>query len=310
LPEQLTVAIPTFERGEYVIETVRELQRQTRRAGEILVVDQTAQHPRHVDGQLEQWHARGDIVWIRLSKPSVPMAMNQALLRAKYATVLFLDDDIVPSASLIEAHTTNYVQDRAWAVVGQILQPGQSPELGNVARPKRPKNLWEDLDFPFNGNRRQEVANCMAGNFSVRRDRALQVGGFDENFIGVAYRFETEFCRRLLQQGGTVVFEPKASIRHLQAASGGSRARVDQPLRSSQPDHSVGDYYFALRQGVGVEKYSYTVNRMFRSVRTTYHLKHPWWIPVKLVGECRGLLLARRMARRGPSLLVSDNCPV
>jgi len=38
----------------------------------------------------------------------------------------------------------------------------------------------------------------MGGNFSVKRDLALRLGGFDENFVHVAYRFEAEFCDRAI----------------------------------------------------------------------------------------------------------------
>ena len=37
----------------------------------------------------------------------------------------------------------------------------------------------------------------MGGNFSVRRDIALRLGGFDEQFVRVAYNFEAEFAHRL-----------------------------------------------------------------------------------------------------------------
>jgi hypothetical protein len=61
----------------------------------------------------------------------------------------------------------------------------------------------------------------------------------------------------------------------------------------------VGDYYFALREG-GLGAVPYILWRPFRQVRTRFHLRHPWWIPVKLVSEIRGFLWALRLARRGP----------
>ena len=43
--------------------------------------------------------------------------------------------------------------------------------------------------------------------------------------------------------------------------------------------------------------------RPFREVRTRFHLRHPWFVPVKLLGEMRALLLALRLWRQGPRLL-------
>jgi hypothetical protein len=38
-------------------------------------------------------------------------------------------------------------------------------------------------------------------------------------------------------------------------------------------------------------------------VRTRFHLRHPWLIPVKFLGELRALGLAWRISRRPPQLL-------
>ena len=142
----------------------------------------------------------------------------------------------------------------------------------------------------------------MAGNLSVRRDRAIEIGGFDENFIGVAYRFETEFCRRIWQNGGKVLYEPAASIRHLRAESGGTRSYGNH-LTSASPMHGVGDYYFALKHGVNSETVQYILKRSFKEIYTRFHLKHPWWIPVKLFGEMSALLLAIKLHKKGPKLI-------
>ena len=34
------------------------------------------------------------------------------------------------------------------------------------------------------------INDFMGGNFSVRREIALKLGGFDEQFVSVAYNFE------------------------------------------------------------------------------------------------------------------------
>ena len=41
-------------------------------------------------------------------------------------------------------------------------------------------------------------SSFMGGNFSIDRSVALALGGFDENFVRVAYRFEAEFAHRYL----------------------------------------------------------------------------------------------------------------
>jgi hypothetical protein len=151
----------------------------------------------------------------------------------------------------------------------------------------------------------QYIENAMAGNLSVKRDRALQIGGFDENFPPpVASRFESEFAKRLVRSGGRVWFEPRASLRHLAATTGGTRSKGSH-LTSMSPVHGIGDCYFALRTGQGLEKWGYLARKPFREVRTKFHLRHPWWIPVKFVGELRALAAALRLSANPPSLASS-----
>jgi hypothetical protein len=145
----------------------------------------------------------------------------------------------------------------------------------------------------------------MAGNLSVNRARALAIGGFDENFLPpVAYRFESEFARRIIANGGHIWFEPSASIRHLRAQSGGTRSRGCH-LTSMSPVHGTGDYYYALRCGCGWERICYLLKRPLREISTKFHLTHPWWIPAKLVGEMRAAWCGYGLWRRHPRLIAS-----
>jgi GT2 family glycosyltransferase len=284
----ITVAIPTYNRGTIVVETVRRLFALTPPPEEIVVVDQSVEP----NEQLSQWHDQGRIRLIRLDAPSIPHAMNVALQAAVTQLVLYLDDDVEPSPHLIDAHAAAHIAHGASAVAGQILQPGEKPM--HVEQPA------DDLEFRFHSDSGRAVANVMAGNLSVDREKVLAIGGFDENFVGAAYRFETDFALRLTAAGGTIWFEPGATLRHLKLASGGLRSFGDH-RSSPSPAHSVGDYYFAIHHRPPLARYA--VRRMKQNIITRYHLTHPWAIPTKVIGEVRGLMLARRLARAGRRLL-------
>jgi len=299
--DDLTVAVPTYQRESVLVDTVDALA--SSGAAEILVVDQTLDHEPRTAARLREHADEGRIRWLRLDQPSIPHAMNVALLEARHPLVLFLDDDIEPGDGLIAAHAAGYEDPTTWAVVGQILQPGET--AGPVRGRFRTTGLRAFLDFPFSSSDPAWVTNVMAGNLSVRRERALSVGGFDENFVGAAYRFETEFCRRLCGGGGRVRFQPRARIRHLRAPRGGTRVHGDH-LTSPSSAHGVGDYYFALRQGISLESIRYILSRPLRKVWARFYLRRPWWIPVGLIGELRALLLALRLVRRGPRYVVLD----
>ncbi len=213
----VTIAIPTYGRDEVLVETIRTCLDQAEPAGELLVLDQTPHHTVEAEAALAAWHQAGQIQWERLTKASQPAAMNRALEIATRPLVLFLDDDIIAAPGFVAAHAAAHDGEEFRVVVGQIIQPWQEPS--DVAPvPSKPGALKADFDFPFHCTRRQPIQNVMSGHMSVPCEQAMALGGFDENFYGAAYRFDTEFGRRVLRAGGQLVFEPAASIRHLRAA--------------------------------------------------------------------------------------------
>ena len=293
----VSVVIPTYRRGKPLLDTLRHLLAQDVPPLEIIVVDQTESHPPEVEQALRRHESEGRIRRVRCSPPSIPRAMNVGLREAKGGVVLFVDDDVEPASRLVSAHAARHGGDYA-AVCGQVLQPGEVPDPA-ANRGPRPMGFQADLDFRFCGTEPTELRNVMAGNLSVSRAVALSIGGFDEQFIGSAYRFETDFARRLVAAGHRILFAPEASLRHLRLDSGGTRSfgnHLDRP----SPLHAVGDYFFALRHARGAERWGYVLRRPVREVAGRYYLKRPWKIPAKLFAEWRALLLALRLHRQGP----------
>ena len=297
----LSIAIPTFGRDEVLTDTISQLLQQSPQAAELLIVDQTPVHEAETQRKLQDWHDAGSIRWIRRQQPSQPGALNQAMQAATQPFVLMLDDDIRIEPGFLAAHCAGFTDPDIWAVVGQVLQPGEVP-LSGYHRPSS-NSPMADLGFPFLSSDGAFIENGMSGNMTVRLERALALGGFDENFEPpVSYRFDTEFCKRLVRSGGRIRFVPEARIHHLRAARGGTRS-VGSHLTSMSPLHGAGDYYFALLQGWHVDVIRYILRRPWREVRTRFHLRHPWWIPVKLLGELRAFLSAVWLVGKGPRLM-------
>lgn len=288
LPVSLVVV--TYQREEVLCETIDHLLRQSPLPVEILVIDQTPAHDPLVASQLQQWAENGDIEWIRLERPSITHAMNVGLQRARGKAVLYADDDVIPEAGLIEAHWRALNVDQVAVVAGRVIQPWQ--EGVDFSSDKR------DHLAATHSYTADEFIGC---NFSVWRDFALELGGFDENFVRVAYRYEAEFSARTRNAGGVIRFEPEAVLHHLHDGRGGTRS-FGNHLRTARPDHSVGAYYFALRSG---KMFSGVGSRLIGSVRTRHHFRQPWWIPFTLTGELLGLLWACWLWIRGPALIVT-----
>jgi GT2 family glycosyltransferase len=297
----ISVVIPTFGRDEVLIDTIGQFLAQDPRATEILVVDQTPVHEPEAERQLREWAAQGAINWLRPDTASQPMAMNRGLLAASSPVVLFVDDDIRIDPDFVGGHAHYAGDDSVACVIGQILQPGEAPLEGFEHKPS--DGPFADFDFPFRSATPAWVRNGMSGNMSVKREVALALRGFDENFLApVSYRFDSDFCARLVAAGHRIRFDPAPRIYHLRAQRGGTRS-LGSHLTSASPAHGIGDYYFALRRGISAATLAYLLRRPFREVATRFHLRHPWWIPVKFIGELRALFAALRLSFRGPKTL-------
>lgn len=286
-PQRITVAIPTYRRENVLVDTLTAILALEDRPAEVLVLDQSERHDVRTDLALEQMADAGQIRWLRLAVPCIPQAMNIGLVQAANPLVLFLDDDIRPEPGLVAAHCAAHRSASDLLVAGKVLQPWDEGV-----------DYSADTHFHFASGQPRWVREFMGGNFSIDRKRALQIGGFDENFVRVAYRFEAEFAHRLLGSGCKIFYEPAACVHHLKVAAGGTRS-YGEHLTTWRPDHAVGAYYYGLRTGA----FRKLLGRPLRSIATRHHLRHPWHIPGTLFAEFSALLWALGLFARGPRLV-------
>lgn len=299
----ISIVIPTYNREQVLIDTIAYLLEQTSEVNfyDFIIIDQTVEHQPETKKSLQNWHDAKLIQWIQIAEPHIVKAMNLGMSVAKSEIVLFTDDDIIPCKHLLRSHIQAHIKHpEVTAVAGQVLQPNQKPETYYYEA--HGKNAYRYIDFPFNNTQSGFVENVMAGNLSIKCERALKLGGFDESFTPpVSSRFETDFAKRVIAAQETIWFEPAASIHHLRAPSGGTRSKGNF-LKSASPIYAVGDYYYALRHARGWERFTYIPIRPLRQVRTKFHLRHPWWIPIKLIGEARAFYQAWKLYRKPPQL--------
>lgn len=285
----LTVVIPTYGREQVLINTLTVLDRQFSAEHELLVVDQTSTHEPGTERSLASMMQRPGRRLIRLAVPSVTAAMNRGLIESRGELVLFLDDDIVPGDGLFNAHIMAHGNSDPQTVLiaGRVVQPWH-------------RNIRPGQESPFLWSDSRSVTGFMGGNFSVKRNVAIGIGGFDQNFRYAAYRYENDFADRIHAAGFQIRYEPGATIDHLKAADGGVRA-FGNHLTTLKPGHALGAYYYLLKSGQRVAPG--IARRMWGSFSTRFHLTHPWYVPVTIVAELRGLLQAIRLWRAGPAQL-------
>ena len=81
---------------------------------------------------------------------------------------------------------------------------------------------------------------------SMDRQLAIDVGLFDEGYIGRANGEETDFSLRILRRGYQIAYDPAAAVVHLGHPSGGSRASRDSDDgRYFLESHHNNAYFFA-----------------------------------------------------------------
>ncbi len=74
-------------------------------------------------------------------------------------------------------------------------------------------------------DRLEGIAHIQGGNHSIKVKDAIEVGMYDENYPGVALREETDMAIRLFKSGYKIVYDPEATIIHLNLSSGGCRKK-------------------------------------------------------------------------------------
>jgi glycosyltransferase involved in cell wall biosynthesis len=216
----VTVAIQTYNRSATLAETLkslRDLRCPETAEYEILVVDNNSN-----DGTPQVIQEYGRLLAPRLRSVLEPRqglshARNRALQEARGQLVSFLDDDVIVDPDWLSAVTAAFEKHSATVVGGRSYL---------IYRSRRPAWLPEHYEFylsrlDYGDQVIVDTDQDLYGlNFSVRKDVALQVGGFNPS-LGrcglVSFRSgeESDLLRKIRGRGGVVVYEPRAVVGHI-----------------------------------------------------------------------------------------------
>jgi GT2 family glycosyltransferase len=215
---RMSVIVPTYRRPGLLSQCLSALAGQDAPAGsfEVVVVDdgsgdETAEVLRHHDGSLPA------LTW--RSQPSnrgPAAARNEAVRLANGELLLFIDDDIVASPSLVATHLRLHesTSDKD-GVLGFV---DWLPSLRVT-----PFMRWLDtttFQFAYHelspGRLPHPADAFYTCNLSMRRGLFDDVNGFDERFPYPAYE-DTELACRLADKGFTLDYRPEALAWHARA---------------------------------------------------------------------------------------------
>ena len=278
----VSIVLPTFEREELLCATLEDLLELDYPATEIIVVDQTPRHRPETQAYLDAILPR--IRYVRQTEPSVVMAANRGTALARGEIALFVDDDIrVPAPELVAAHVRNYDDPTVGGVAGRVLDAA-SPRSGTYD-PRSADPVWGFFHTGWDHDVRCEVQTAPGANMSFRRELILRLGGFDEGFVGNAFRWENDFCVRVRDAGYRVVYDPEPTVLHHYGSPGGA-----------------GNRYL-----MGREPASHPWYRAFFQNQLYFALKHTprRALPRLLWRLYRGHVMNRPYARQGAGFLLA-----
>jgi len=273
---RVAVAIPTYNREELLINTLKEVLAQNPPADEVLVIDQSEEHSPVVQSQLDTWHKEARIRYLYHSPPNLPSARNRALRETSCDVVTFVDDDVNLSPGFVEAHRKNYANNpNVVAVAGRVVQRLGWP---HVKRPAQWPRVLDYRYFRLDGETRIEgIARFTGCNHSVRVDYVQKLGGYDEAFRGVAMSEETDLSLRIYSAGGLIVFDPIAFLFHIAAPSGGCRRKN---LLDISGGLSVMRFAVKHRSVLGESFYRECWRSIRLAILTKANLLRFWLLPI------------------------------
>ena len=205
----ISVVIPTYQRRDSAARLLTALADQTVDPASyevILVVDGSTDGTREM---ADRFVAPYRLRVIGQSNRGRAAACNAGLRAAAGALVVVLDDDMEPGPEFLAAHQRAHAADDRLGVVGAVpvsLDDVPSPAAVYVGR-KFNRHLAKLAQ-----QQRFGLRDFYSGNFSVRRDLLLAVGGFDEDFQ-VYGNEDLELSLRLAEYGVRLVFDPGATAR-------------------------------------------------------------------------------------------------
>jgi glycosyltransferase involved in cell wall biosynthesis len=113
----VTVAIPTYNRGEVLFDTILDIYKQTEQNFEILIIDQSDKVDNLYKKRIEKLSNDFRFRYFHVTPPNVTTARNFALSKAKSEIIIFLDDDVRLKKDLVEQFLVTFSERKdlsAW----------------------------------------------------------------------------------------------------------------------------------------------------------------------------------------------------
>jgi GT2 family glycosyltransferase len=211
------VIVPSYNRRASLARVLDGLSRQTAAPAAFEVVVVLDGNTDDSEAMLEARRDSGvsasgpTLRWVRQANGGQAAARNHGARIADAQVLIFIDDDIVPRPGFVAAHLSRHTAGRRAVVQGPcplVRSEGDSFYHLSVWA------WWEDYYAArCRPGRAIDYRDFAAGNFSIRREDFLSLGGFDARFRGYGGE-DFEMGYRLLKAGLVFDFAPAAVADH------------------------------------------------------------------------------------------------
>jgi len=216
-----SIIVPTFNRAESLVRTLRSLEAQRADVPyEIVVVDNNSTDATASSVRTLASSDRA-VRYVYEKHRGQSLARNRGIAEARGEVLVFVDDDVVARPGWLAALVGTYrCRPDAWCVGGRIvLRLPAAPPAWFDPGSALLKAYLSGLDRGEGVVRLQYPDDVWGANFSVRRDALERVGGFDPRLgpRGSCHLVgdETELCWRIQRAGGGVYYCGPAVVEHI-----------------------------------------------------------------------------------------------
>ncbi len=233
----LSVIVVTYRREQVLCDTLSHLLAQEYADWELIVVDQSPDHAPATRDFLRQTSDR--LVYLPIDQVGICHARNVGIQAARGDVLVFFDDDIIPAPDLLAIHARHYGDPSVGGVTGPMrLDPSKADGPIRIVAGAEVRRG----PLPPGPVHTDSANGC---NMSFRLPLLRSIGGFDEGYIMMARRDETDVSQRILALDHRLIFDPEARVEHLVTASGGSRDNRAQERQYAFGWYHNHAYFFA-----------------------------------------------------------------
>lgn len=205
---QISVIIPTYNRGQFLPLSFDALLRQTLPPASFEVIVVSDGSSDHTSEVAAQYSARINLRLIEQPHSGQAAARNRGASAARAPLLVFLDDDIEAQPRLLEEHLS--FQQRQPGVVIGYIPPFLDGQKGFFRSELFAwwEHTFQELRQPY---RRARYTDLISGNFSIPAQLFSEVKGFNPD---LRCHEDYELGLRLLRKGVRFSYSDAASGRH------------------------------------------------------------------------------------------------